>query len=1018
MARFPQLEFHRNGTGLAIPPEEETQAWAMLLVAEEADGRPMRSCTCQTSRTKTCRHLKELSKAFVQARRSFVTPLWREHFEASIWYRLAKLLFDSEPLAAVDVEAVLVQQKTSTLVRVATGSQEILAEYLDPSPARLRFLERLHKAPEGTVARGQLLDRLAHYQATGEERRFADLGMKLGRQVWEESFWHRLAYHGFREFAEEGLSFAPSINKVNGDFRLTVKGSLAAVGEVGAHPSDSAAPGGAQEESSEGEREALVSLFVPRGKVRSVLKFLAAELPEEPQLQIHPVPLKSLFVITPETELDVEVRPMISLLQATGEKRFFARDDLDRFRYGNLIYLADLEILAELEKPGKERRFKAPERVQLARSQVPGFLSEFHEAVDAGALLVDSALGEMEIHREFDRIELSSGQIDDQDYRLLAHCRIGSHSVAVAEILKARADGRPYLEVGDGWLDLNAPSMIALAEAARPDEGLEAEEGEAGEGSTKKPGGEERVRLSSSALLHLRAVTDRPVEVADGAEGQDFLERLLELRPGIPFHQPKGFSSQLRPYQVLGVDWLRWVWDNRLAGLLADDMGLGKTHQAMALMVSLLEQEKVREPMLVICPTSVLSHWEKQIGSFAPGLRVRVRHGPKRQDSLPRLSRTVILTSYGVLRRDADLLASRSFSVVIFDEIQHLKNRGTQAYQSAERLVARLKVGLTGTPVENALQDLKSLFDLLLPGYLGTQARFVEQWGPKAQPTRDDLARLRRLIEPFVLRRTKEAVLQELPSKFEEERSCRLSADQAELYRLAVEQRGKTLSERLANQGEPVPYIHVFALLSYLKQVCDHPALALKDLDRADSLRCGKWELFCEILDEALASGHKVVVFTQFLGMITLMSRYLDSLGVGYEELTGASTNRGERIDRFNEDPECRVFLGSLKAGGTGIDLQGGSVVIHYDRWWNAAREDQATDRVHRMGQKRAVHVVKLVTEGTLEERIASIIEDKRQLMADIVQEDDPSLAKIFSRGELLELLSPARSVGARGPLL
>jgi SNF2 family DNA or RNA helicase len=257
-----------------------------------------------------------------------------------------------------------------------------------------------------------------------------------------------------------------------------------------------------------------------------------------------------------------------------------------------------------------------------------------------------------------------------------------------------------------------------------------------------------------------------------------------------------------------------------------------------------------------------------------------------------------------------------------------------------------------------------------------------------------------------VLRRLKSSVLDELPEKIEDLRTCALSDDQAELYREAVAGRGAELARQVEAAADGhLPYLHIFAVLNLLKKICDHPALALGDLGRAGELASGKWDLYREILQECLDSGQKVVVFTQFLGMIELMERHLAGLGVDFVKLTGASVKRGEIVDRFNLDPDCKVFLGSLKAGGAGIDLVAGSVVIHYDRWWNAAKEDQATDRVYRFGQKRAVQVFKLVTEGTLEEKIAAIIERKRQVMASVLQEDSPELAKIFSRDELLDML-------------
>jgi SNF2 family DNA or RNA helicase len=404
----------------------------------------------------------------------------------------------------------------------------------------------------------------------------------------------------------------------------------------------------------------------------------------------------------------------------------------------------------------------------------------------------------------------------------------------------------------------------------------------------------------------------------------------------------------------------------------------------------------------------------------------------------------VVVTSYGVLLRDAPELAGMAFAVAVFDEVQNLKNPDTKAYQAAERLRADVKLGLTGTPIENSLDDLRALFELVLPGYLGHHPAFARRRSegaldaepappepnplalplpvPRATPAagaeaarrwqdeEEERARgeLRRLVAPFVLRRLKQVVLDELPEKIEDLRTCALSPDQVRLYREAVGGRGAELARTITAAREPLPYIHIFALLQLLKQICDHPALALRRLDEAESFASGKWDLFRELLSECLDSGQKVVVFTQFLGMITLMQRHLESLGVGHVILTGASGGaaaRGALLERFRREPGCRVFLGSLRAGGIGIDLAAASTVIHYDRWWNAAREDQATDRVHRLGQRRAVQVFKLLTEGTLEEKVSAIIERKRRLMDSVVQHDDPGLAKIFTRAELLELL-------------
>jgi SNF2 family DNA or RNA helicase len=438
-------------------------------------------------------------------------------------------------------------------------------------------------------------------------------------------------------------------------------------------------------------------------------------------------------------------------------------------------------------------------------------------------------------------------------------------------------------------------------------------------------------------------------------------------------------------------------------------MGLGKTHQVMALMLALREHGGVEEPFLVVCPTTVLSHWEEKIQVHAPGLKLAVFHGGQRNldDSLKQGN--VILSTYGILRNDVEQFEHIPFALAVFDEIQHVKNPDTKAYEAAYRLNSKIKLGLTGTPIENTLWELKALFDLTVPGYLGAEKDFRERYvqpieAASSSSTRESLSRL---ISPFTLRRLKNTVLDELPDKIEDIRNCRLSDDQVKLYRDAIAARGQRLVNVLKNDGEVVPYMHIFALLNLLKQICNHPAQVNGSAEDYEQYHSGKWDLFEEIILECLDSDQKIVIYSQYLEMIRIIEKFLQKLEVGHVVLTGASRKRGEIISRFNKDPDCRIYVGSLKAGGMGIDLVSASVVIHYDRWWNAAKEDQATDRVHRIGQKRGVQVFKLVTQGTLEEKISAIIDKKRRLMDSIIPEDDPNLLKAFSREELIEMLAP-----------
>jgi SNF2 family DNA or RNA helicase len=437
-------------------------------------------------------------------------------------------------------------------------------------------------------------------------------------------------------------------------------------------------------------------------------------------------------------------------------------------------------------------------------------------------------------------------------------------------------------------------------------------------------------------------------------------------------------------------------------------MGLGKTHQAMAFMTALKDLGKLSDPCLVVCPTTVLSHWKSKIREHAPGLNAAEYHGGKRDLTAVLKEGEVILTSYGILLKDIRQLKQQHFTLAVFDEVQHIKNPQTKSYRAAEEISADMKLGLTGTPIENSLLDLKALMDLGLPGYLGADDTFSDRYVGEdqndiASPSRKELMRL---VSPFTLRRLKKTVLDELPEKIEDFRTCRLSQDQVRLYREAIAARGKTLLNALREDQAPVPYMHIFSLLNLLKQICNHPALVNGNLNDFETYRSGKWELFKELISETLDSGHKAVVFSQYLGMIKIIEEYLKARETGSVTLTGSSRDRGKIIERFNNDPQCRVYVGSLKAGGTGVDLTAASVVIHYDRWWNAAREDQATDRVYRIGQKRGVLVFKLVTEGTLEEKISALIDRKRSLIDSVIKEDDPRILKSFSREDLIDLIS------------
>ncbi|HEX7150880.1 MAG TPA: DEAD/DEAH box helicase [Thermoanaerobaculia bacterium] len=526
--------------------------------------------------------------------------------------------------------------------------------------------------------------------------------------------------------------------------------------------------------------------------------------------------------------------------------------------------------------------------------------------------------------------------------------KAGSEHVTAAELAKARKDGLRALNRGSLWIDVTDPQFSWL------------------DGATVGKNG--RVLLTKLELLRVRGSL-RGTQLFQGDPSCERVFRMVdELQVSDDAPSPSDLGMDLYAYQQTGYHWLWLLQQNGFGGLLCDDMGLGKTHQAMALIRGLTHVNPELS-VLVVCPTSLLDHWREKLAMYVPEI-------------------TVTLTSYGIVRSRIEQFRGRKFDVMILDEMQTIKNAETSTHQALRAIDKRIAIGLTGTPVENHERELKALLDFVVPGYL---PKYV-----------DDTPTLQRLVRPFVLRRTKSQVLTQLPPKIVDKRYCELTTEQRALYRKVAEARAKPLRALLRGGGK-IPYIHVFAALNYLKQICNHPASVSGGF--ATEASSGKWELFVDLINECMASGLKVVVFSQYLKMMELIEEHLEKQEIGYASIKGATRERGQQIWRFREDPDCRVFTASLRAGGLGIDLTSASVVIHYDRWWNQAREDQATDRVHRLGQNKGVQVIKLITRGTVEEKIDELIAKKADLATDLIRPDDPALVKQFTVDELEGLL-------------
>ena len=503
----------------------------------------------------------------------------------------------------------------------------------------------------------------------------------------------------------------------------------------------------------------------------------------------------------------------------------------------------------------------------------------------------------------------------------------------------------------------------------------------------------------------------------------------------------------LRPYQKQGVAWLGFLRENGFGGILADEMGLGKTLQTLAFLRTLqndlgwLREKSLlsptlssgggegeatsverqsgsslvssggpraeRLPHLIVCPTSLVPNWVAEAEKFTPALKVLALHGPERHARFERIPASdLVVTSYALLRRDAERYRDLEFDTVALDEAQHIKNRQTQNAQAVKAIKARHRIVLTGTPLENSVLDLWSIFDFLMPGYLGTAKDFRERYElPIArEQNAESQRRLARRLRPFMLRRLKAEVAPELPAKLEQVSFCELTPEQRSIYQQVLEASRQELLATAGMQGIARSRIVALSALLRLRQVCcDLRLLKLEGID--PDTASGKLDLFGELLEEVLDGGHRLLVFSQFVSMLTLLKENLTVEGIEFCYLDGSTTDRAAVVERFQTNEVIPVFLISLKAGGVGLNLTGADTVIHFDPWWNPAVEDQATDRAHRIGQNKVVTSYKLIARDTVEEKILTLQNRKREMIqATIAGEEE--FAASLSWEEIQELLA------------
>ncbi len=480
----------------------------------------------------------------------------------------------------------------------------------------------------------------------------------------------------------------------------------------------------------------------------------------------------------------------------------------------------------------------------------------------------------------------------------------------------------------------------------------------------------------------------------------------------------------LRPYQKQGVAWLGFLRENGFGGILADEMGLGKTLQALAFFRSMRSAERgvrshlpdapvdiptsaLRTPHLIVCPTSLVFNWVAEAKKFTPELKVLALQGPDRHGRFDEIATSdIVVTSYALIRRDAERYRELEFDTVVLDEAQHIKNRQTQNAQAVKAIRARHRIVLTGTPLENSVLDLWSIFDFLMPGYLGTAKDFRERYElPIAkEKSVEAQKRLARRLRPFLLRRLKKEVAADLPAKLEQVSYCELTPDQRSVYQQVIEASRKQVLAAVGAQGIAKSRMVVLTALLRLRQVCcDLRLLKLDNVNPASA--SGKLDMFSELLEEVIDGGHRLLVFSQFVGMLTLLQEKLTAEGIEYCYLDGSTTNRGAVVERFHTHVAIPVFLISLKAGGVGLNLTGADTVIHFDPWWNPAVEDQATDRAHRIGQTKVVTSYKLITRDTVEEKILTLQNRKREIIQATIGGEE-EFAAALNWEEIQELLA------------
>jgi non-specific serine/threonine protein kinase len=574
--------------------------------------------------------------------------------------------------------------------------------------------------------------------------------------------------------------------------------------------------------------------------------------------------------------------------------------------------------------------------------------------------------------------EVARDEEDSNWFDLEINVEYDQISVPIDKIWKAWTQGKRYVQLKDGsytslpdsWLKKLSHKLRAM--------GMD----------TEKPPKKKFQQFEAPTLDKI--IEDVP-EARTDSFWNNLKEKIHNFREIEQVEQPRNLQATLRPYQLEGLSFLNFLREYGFGGILADEMGLGKTLQTLALLQHMKERG-LPGPHLIVVPTSVLPNWQREIQKFVPDMRQLIIYGSRREGLFKEIpSCDLVLTTYALLRRDLEDLNKYDYHAVILDEAQNIKNPNTITARSVRKLKSKFRVCLSGTPIENNLLELWSLFEFLMPGFLGSQNAFQKGFiKPIKDGDEESMEYLRTRVRPFIMRRRKTDVAKDLPPKVDNVHYAALVDEQKELYASLAKKLKEQVMQKVEEQGMAQSHMSILDALLKLRQICCHPRLLKLDMPGVDTnLPSGKFDTFKDLVSGIIEDGHKVLVFSQFVQMLQIIRSWLSMNKIPFSYLDGASKDRFEQVERFNNDPDIPVFLISLKAGGTGLNLTAADYVIHYDPWWNPAVENQATDRTHRIGQTKKVFSYKLICENTVEEKILQLQEQKKGVADAVIPGQD-----------------------------